>query len=164
MAFSLKNDDFDLVVAVLLFFGSPVDWVFPNLEGIFILALDLVMGCFNSKQARQPPGYEDPVVLASETACKLHDRCSTGFLRWRLLVNLDDCWIESKLKYMFPCFLSRLWWECYCMSGQLSQLNGSRINRIRASREISVPDIFFKSWHINLFFLEKYRLSELFVE
>ncbi|CAM6096495.1 unnamed protein product [Calypogeia fissa] len=35
---------------------------------IVCCALDVVMGCFNSKRTRQPPGYEDPVILASETA------------------------------------------------------------------------------------------------
>lgn len=29
------------------------------------------MGCFSSKVARQFPGHEDPVALASQTACKL---------------------------------------------------------------------------------------------
>jgi len=29
-----------------------------------------IMGCFNSKPTRQYPGKEDPVILASQTACK----------------------------------------------------------------------------------------------
>lgn len=29
------------------------------------------MGCIQSKGRRQFPGHEDPVILASQTACKL---------------------------------------------------------------------------------------------
>lgn len=31
------------------------------------------MGCFHSTAKRQHPGYEDPVHLASQTACEFAD-------------------------------------------------------------------------------------------
>ena len=33
-------------------------------------AIQLFMGCFGSRQLPRPPGYEDPVLLSTETSCK----------------------------------------------------------------------------------------------
>ncbi|KAG6552679.1 hypothetical protein Mapa_005626 [Marchantia paleacea] len=47
---------------------SPLDCVFPFLENVVNVSIVLIMGCFSSKQMKQPPGYEDPIILAQETA------------------------------------------------------------------------------------------------
>ncbi|KAL2630921.1 hypothetical protein R1flu_015607 [Riccia fluitans] len=56
--FSLKS----YVVALV---ASPIDCFFPFVEYAVTI---LIMGCFSSKHSKQPPGYEDPVVLAQETS------------------------------------------------------------------------------------------------
>jgi hypothetical protein len=68
-----------MVATVLLLFGAPLDWAYPCVEEICSFAVTLVMGCFESKQSKPPPGYEDPAILSAETACKLHtdDFCLT---------------------------------------------------------------------------------------
>lgn len=33
-------------------------------------SLILIMGCFHSKMIKEPQGYEDPTILAGETACE----------------------------------------------------------------------------------------------
>lgn len=56
------------------------------------ISLIFIMGCFHSKQKREPPGYEDPTILAEETACE-----SFLFERAQILSSTSHGWVQRLL-------------------------------------------------------------------
>lgn len=55
------------------------------------------MGCFQSTVRRQFPGYEDPTVLAAQTACKLLCDVFSSFIT--LMTYLVFSVVEMKLVF-----------------------------------------------------------------
>ncbi|KAL3688678.1 hypothetical protein R1sor_014987 [Riccia sorocarpa] len=56
------------LLAIVALVATPFDSVIPVLESAVNVTVLLIMGCFSSKLSNQPPGFEDPVVLAQETS------------------------------------------------------------------------------------------------